>query len=349
MLSGTGEHRPAPGTLPEARLPEAVIESAIGWAVRLSYQQATPSQQRAFAQWLRADPRHALAWQRMEGLKGFKSGLGTLPPELARDALQLAQTLHDDRRGRRRAGLKLLSLLGITLGSGWLLQEHAPWQRILADVSTGVGEQKTLRLDDGSVVVLNTDSAIGIDLAGASRLISLRRGEMLLTTGDDAGALAATGSKRPLWVGTPFGRLQALGTRFSVRLEEGRARVSVQQGAVRLHPAHADSAAVVSAGESRWLLPHGTEQAGPLGFAADDWAEGVIAGKNITLQALLAEIERYRTGRIVCDPQVAQLRLSGTFHIGDTDRALQFLLQTLPIRIDYRTRWWVMVGPAASS
>jgi transmembrane sensor len=334
------------GSSPDAgELPDSLIDAAIGWAVRLNYSQPTAKDQHDFEQWLRSDPLHGVAWQRMNDLKGFKSDLGALPPALARDALNAAQALRDGRANSRRAALKLFSLLGIAVATGWLAREHLPWQRVLADASTGVGEQKTLRLDDGSVIVLNTDSAIGIDLSGGSRLIALRRGEILVTTGPDVEAAARLGGKRPFWVSTPFGRMQALGTRFTVRLDEERARISVQEGAVALHPAGGGTSVVVPAGQSRWLLAGGTQPAESQGFGADDWAEGVIAGKNIRLQDLLAEMERYRPGRIVCDPRVAELRLSGTFHVNDTDRALQFLMQTQPVSVTYRTRWWVMVGP----
>lgn len=328
------------------RLPEPLIQAAIGWSVRLNYSQPTDQDRQAFEQWLRADPLHGVAWQRVSGLDGFQDKLGALPPRLASDTLQTAQDLRaGNRAADRRTAVKLLSWTGIAVATGWLAREHAPWQRVLADASTGVGEQKALRLGDGTVIVLNTDSAIGIDLASASRLISLWRGEILITTGPDAETAARLGGRRPFWVHTPFGRMQALGTRFTVRLGDERARVSVQEGAVQLHPANGGAAVIVRADESRWLTEDGTQAAEPQGFEADGWAEGVIAGKNIRLQDLLAEMERYRHGRIVCDPRVADLRVSGLFHVNDTDRALQFLVQTQPVSVTYRTRWWVRVGP----
>ncbi|MFT4194841.1 FecR family protein, partial [Ottowia sp.] len=310
-------------------LPESLVQAAIGWSVRLNYSQPTDQDRQAFEQWLRANPLHGVAWQRVSGLKGFQAELGALTPRLARDTLQTAQDLRENSRAAgRRTAAKRLAWAGIAVASGWLAREQVPWQRVLADASTGVGEQKTLRLADGTVLVLNTDSAIGIDLSGDSRLVTLRRGEILVTTGADADALAHQGAKRPFWVATPFGRMQALGTRFTVRLDDGRARVSVQEGSVALHPAGRDASVVVPAGESRWLAEGGTQPAEAQGFGADDWAEGVIAGKNIRLQDLLAEMARYRPGRIVCDPRVADLRVSGLFHIRDTDQALQFLIQT---------------------
>ncbi|WP_200932989.1 FecR domain-containing protein [Acidovorax sp. Leaf160] len=331
---------------PAERLPEAAIEAAIHWAVRLNYHCPDPQDQDDFNRWLEAAPSHGVAWQRINGMKGFKADLATLPPHVAHDALQAAQRLRAAPLSHRRGALKVLALAGVAVGSGWLAREHLPWQSMLADASTGVGQQRTLRLDDGSVVVLNTDSAINIDLSGASRVITLLRGEILVTTGADGAQTGdRRGTNRPFWVSTVHGRLQALGTRFTVRLDSASARISVQEGAVELHPARAGRPVVISAGQGGWLMPEGAWSVESRDVRADDWAEGVIAGKDMRLQDLLAELQRYRPGLIVCDPRVADLRTSGVFHVNDTDQALQFLVQTQPVSVVYRTRWWVTVGP----
>jgi transmembrane sensor len=333
---------------PQIRLPDSIIDAAITWAVRLDYNAPTAGERQAFDRWLQADPLHGLAWRRIHSLKGFRSDLGALSPGLALDTLRTVQGRREQRGLGRRNAVKLLSLLGVGVTTGWIAREHAPWQRLLADASTAVGERKTLRLDDGSVIVLNTDSAVSTDLAGSRRRIVLHRGEILITTGEDAGAAARLGYKRPFWVQTPYGEMQALGTRFIVRLDNdnGRARISVQEGAVQLHPADGSGSVIVQPGESRWLMADDTSPADLHGLDADGWAEGVIAGKDIRLADLLAELSRYRLGRIVCDPRVADLRLSGVFHVQETDRALRFLVQTQPISITWRTRFWAAVGPA---
>lgn len=61
------------------------------------------------------------------------------------------------------------------------------------------------------------------------------------------------------------------------------------------------------------------------------------------LEDFLAELSRYRPGRLVCDEQVADLRLSGAFHLNDTDVVLENLANTLPVRLRYLTRYWVRV------
>jgi len=51
----------------------------------------------------------------------------------------------------------------------------------------------------------------------------------------------------------------------------------------------------------------------------------------------------YRHGYLGCADDIADLRLSGVFRLEDTDKLLTVLTQTLPVRLQYRTRWWVTV------
>jgi transmembrane sensor len=318
-------------SLPHDDVPAYVVDAAIAWSVRVDYNKPTSEAMQAFQQWLQADPRHQLAWQRIGSMR---SDFAAVPAKLALDTLQAANA-----QRRRRSVMKLIAVAGTALATGWLAHEHTPWQRIAADASTGAGEQRNVQLADGTSVMLNTDSAIRVDLSGERRVIALLRGEVLVSTGAD---------RRPFWVHTPFGTMQALGTRFVVRLGKERARVSVQEGAVALHPLSdgADgSSAIVRAGDSWWLSETAAVSAEPSPFDPYAWSDGVIAGKDMRLADFLAELSRYRTGRIVCDEKVADLRLSGVYQVRDTDRALQFLAQTQPLRVTYRSRLLVMVGP----
>lgn len=328
-----------------APLPENIIDAAITWSIKLDYNDPAPETRQSFDQWLHADPLHALAWQRVHSLNNFRDDCRKIPPRLALDTLQEVDSRCQVRKLNRRNMIKLLSLTGITVAAGWGVREHTPWQRLLADASTAAGEQETLRLADGTVIMLNTDSAVSFELTETQRLIILQRGEIFVVTGSDAEVSVRTGRKRPLRVRTPFGELQALGTRFVVRLDGGHARVSVQEGAVELHPAAGGSSAIVQAGENRRLTGSSILPAADRYFEEDSWVSGVIAGKNIRLADLVAELSRYRAGYIVCDERVADLPVSGIFHVKDTDKALQFLAQTQPVSVTYRTRFWVMVGP----
>ncbi|WP_432261997.1 FecR domain-containing protein [Cupriavidus sp. TMH.W2] len=314
--------------------------------VKLDFGEGDAAARKAFAQWLAASPLHGLAWQR---LKGLQDDFSRMPPVLALDTLKAVGERRGTRGIRRRQALKLLSLAGVSVLAAGAARELAPWQRLLADASTATGEQRTVRLNDGSTILLNTDTAISTAFDAARRVVTLRRGEILVATGHDTPAATTGAATRPFWVETPFGRLRALGTRFVVRIEDGRARVSVLEGAVALHPANGrvadDTVKVARAGTSWWLAADGSAPAPARPFTDDGWADGVIAGNDMRLADLLAELSRYRSGRIACDPAVADLRVSGAYQVRDTDRALAFLAQAQPVSIRYRTRFWVSVGP----
>lgn len=321
-----------------ATLPDDVVDAAVAWSVRLHYNRPTERDRHAFSTWLRSDARHALAWERIGDVR---SGIQGLPAQAVLDALQVAGA----RKARRRA-LKVLGVSAIAMGAAWMAREHAPWQRVIADASTATGERRTLQLDDGSQVALNTDTALRVAFEAGRRTLHLLRGEILVTTGPDAAALAS-GARRPFWVHTPHGEMQALGTRFAVRLDQRRARVSVQNGQVALHPGQPAGPvqAVARPGQHWSLAADGTARLETPAIDPFAWSDGVIAGRDMRLGEFLAELARYRPGVIACDPRVADLRLSGVYHVQDTDAVLQFLVQTQPVDVQLTTRFWVRVGP----
>lgn len=342
VSDATGAALPSSLQDPPPSVPPRIVDQAIDWMVKLDFSEADPSARTRFEAWIAADPMHALAWQRV---RAVRDDFARMPGSLALQTLQSADARRGIRGMKRRQAVKVLSFAGVSLVAAAGVRELAPWPRMLADMSTGTGEQRTVRLGDGTVVILNTDTAIDVDFSAGRRLVTLRRGEILIGTGRDD--VAAHGiPTRPFWVQTPSGSLRALGTRFLVRSEAAHVRVSVQEGAVELVPATSGAQRVARAGSDWWLGSDGSVPAPPLPFEATGWADGVISGNGMRLGDVLAELERYRRGRIVCDPRVADLRISGSYRVQDTDQVLRFLAQTQPVTLTYRTRWWVAVGPA---
>jgi len=78
---------------------------------------------------------------------------------------------------------------------------------------------------------------------------------------------------------------------------------------------------------------------------ADAWARGQLVADEQRLGDFLAELGRYRPGLLRVDPRIAGLRLSGVFPLADTDRILDTLPSVLPVRLQWRTRYWVTVVP----
>ncbi|MBB1598975.1 FecR domain-containing protein [Variovorax sp. UMC13] len=327
---------------PVSAAPSAVRQ-AFGWMVRLQSGPADARTQRAFAQWRNADPEHERAWQRAQEVgQALRADFGALPQGAGGASFEALQA-GAQRLSRRRLLAKLSVGAAIVGPVAWLTGELAPWQRLTADYSTAKGERRRFTLADGSVLALNTDSAVQLRFDGTQRLLLLTRGEIALVSGADAGSAP----KRPLRVQTRDGLLEALGTQFVVRLDAGASLLSVEEGAVAMQPAQAAADAervVARAGTVYRLSRTEAVPADTGGLDPTGWTDGALVIRDMRLADFLAELGRYRSGHLGCDPRAAELRLSGVYRLDDTERLLAVLPSVLPVRIDYRTRFWVQVS-----
>ncbi len=300
------------------------LRDAAHWYARLGADPQCPRTHGEWQAWLQQDSLHPWAWQRLEALQSELRGVS---PTLARGTLA-----SDLGHSGRRTLLKGLVLgLGVS-GLAWTGYRQTPlW---LADVRTAIGERRRLVLADGSELILNTASAVDIRFSAEQRLIILRAGEILLTTGKDP---------RPLSVRSRHGQMRALGTRFSVRQENDHTELAVLEHAVavRNRPGmpelRVDAGQGLSFGDGPLPAPH------PLDPNQTEWSNGRLVIDDWRLDRALAELQRYRPGFIQCADEVAGLRLSGAFPLDDSDRALAAITRVLPVRVDLRTRYWVRV------
>ncbi|EPM66496.1 regulatory protein, partial [Pseudomonas syringae pv. actinidiae ICMP 18886] len=73
------------------------------------------------------------------------------------------------------------------------------------------------------------------------------------------------------------------------------------------------------------------------------WADGMLVASRMKLSNFLAELGRYRRGRLNCDANVANLLISGSYPLADSERILDMLQLALPVRVQRFTRYWVNV------
>lgn len=308
----------------------AALEQAVQWYTLLQSGSAGPQDHLGWQHWLQQATANQWAWQQIERLQQRLQGV---PAAVAGRTLDLAgQARHDSRR----SVLKGVALMLGGSSLGWLgveQFEHGAW---LADYHTNVGQRLPIALADGGQLMLNTDSAADVRYDAQHRLIQLRRGEVMVkTAGDPAG--------RPFFVQTAHGRVQALGTRFSVRLLNGQTQVAVFEHEVRIHPLHG-APLLLQPGQYSRFSAGGATPARPLADEQDAWTQGLLVANEQRLDMLLAELGRYRSGWLRCDPAVAGLRVSGTFPVDDSDKALRAITSVLPVSIIRRTRYWVTVS-----
>ncbi|MGJ7543484.1 FecR domain-containing protein [Variovorax sp. LT1R16] len=311
-----------------------VLDEAADWLMRLHDSRATPADRLACERWQRADPAHAQAWARAELLM---NKLGGLPSALAMPALG-----RPAQAGRRAALGKLAALLA-SVPAGWLAWQVADAQGWTAAHRTATGERRELMLADGTRVTLNTASALDVRFDAGQRLLVLRAGEISVATAPDNAAV-----HRPFRVVTREGLLQALGTRFTVRQDEGRTRLAVLEGAVRITPERGGARPVVVEAGGQTAFSRDTIDATRARDPdASAWTRGMLVADRMRLADFAAEVARYRPGLLACGAAVAELRVSGAFPIDDTDRVLRMLVSTYPVEAVSRLRghWVTLVAP----
>lgn len=313
---------------PTRPIDQRIIVDAAEWLVKLHAHEMTAADHAAFERWCAQSNEHQRAWAAANALARTFS---TVPPALGNMTL--------GRPRDRRSTIKNLALLLLVAPLGWVAWHKATRERY----QTAAGEWKTHTLSDGSTIRLNSGTVIDIAYSDKQRLIYLREGEVLIETAKDDSS-----SSRPFLVRTKEGTTRALGTRFVVRQWNKGTQVSVLEHAVEIETNHRQRR-IVSAGEYVRFEDDAITDNKPVELAATAWTQGMLIADGQPLGDFVEELSRYRSGMLYCDSAVAHLKISGVFQLGDTDKALHILQETLPITLLQRTRYWITIVAAEKS
>lgn len=318
---------------PETLLPDGagadtdIRYQAALWLIELRAEGDDPELQARWQRWHDAAPEHRQAWAHIEA---FGASLRQVPPVLARATLA--------PQAPRRRALKTLGLVLAAGGTAWFAGGDGQLPILLAGHRTGPGERRALTLADGSELHLNGDSALDIHLDGNLRRLVLHAGEIHVATARDA-------ARRPFFVDTPQGRAQALGTRFTVRVDAAGSRVAVYSGAVAIHPRRAGGIAplVLAAGQQAHFSDNTAGAPSAAGETDAAWLRGMLVGDETPLPAFIAELGRLTGRSVSCEPSLVGLKVTGTYPLADPDAVLALLTRALPVRVERQRHWWAGV------
>jgi transmembrane sensor len=299
-------------------------------------------QMAALRHWLAADRAHQAAF---EAERAVWRALAPLRVSLARSlvrrepaAAQRGMLSAPSRRaGWSVAAAALAACLAFFIVSGDVIT------RLRADHATGVGEVAKFVLPDGSIAMLNTDSAISVHFAGAERRIDLLRGEAWFKVRKDA--------THPFRVHTRDGIAEAVGTAFGVRRSDDEVTIAVTEGVVAVSapeqagPADAQSVKLAAGLQASYASGHapGTPATfDPLVALA--WRTRHIVIDDMPLSAAIAELNRYRSGRIILlDSTRADAHVSGVFVVEELDQGLAGLAATQGLSVTHLTPYLVFL------
>lgn len=301
------------------------------WFARLLASDCTAAERAACQRWQDADPVNAAAYAQVERISQRATAFRFQPQyrAAAREIRERAARA-GRRRGIARWGLSLAAAASavLAIGLGWRVWNPAqPEQHYV----TTTGERRTLDLDDGSRVLLDTDSAVTVRYSRKHRDVVLERGQ--------ADFSVASAPQRPFVVQAGGGAVRAVGTRFQVRRHADSVQVSLLEGVVTV-------TATPPAGQQRNItLAPGEElrfDSGQLWAkgnvdleAAQGWPQGELVFRERPLPELIEEMNRYTPVKLrIGDPALNELRFSGVFYENDQDSLLQALEQVWSVRAE---------------
>ncbi|CRM65429.1 MULTISPECIES: FecR family protein [Pseudomonas] len=278
-------------------LQDAAMDQALDWLIALQCPQ--PGQQAEFESWLTSDPAHANAFEKAQ------AAWGGAPVHSAAAALAAPRTPSAWRR--IKPYWKPLATAAVLL-IGLFSFSNLP-VRLQADHLTVVGERQRLQLDDGSKVLLNTNSAFSSDVKDHQRIARLYQGEAFFEV--------TPNHDQPLQIDAGPVRASVRDTAFAVRYLNGEAQVQVQRGDVDLSNTVDDARVRLSAGQSIRIGPKGFGQPAKLDANKDlAWVQGRLIFENCPMSEVLAELRRYYPGWIVnTNDRLARVAVTGNYRL----------------------------------
>jgi transmembrane sensor len=314
----------------------ALEDAAIAWLTERD-DGFSPAREREFAQWLRADPRHAATVARLEQTLGLLGELPAFRTQLntAFDRAALIVPFPPItppvvvRPARRRPHAFAWAGLAAALAVGSFLGWHALQPPAAIHYTTTVAGYERARLDDGSTLELNAASAVRVQFTAAERHVKLESGEAHFAVAHD--------TARPFIVSAGPIAVRAVGTAFNVRYATGGdIEVTVTEGKVRIgqsgpSSSAAESAPLVSAGQ-RIVLPHhapppAVEKIDPATLrAALAWQSRLADFAEAPLADVIARFNaRSRIQLLIADETLAARRIGGTFALDEAEAFVRLL------------------------
>jgi transmembrane sensor len=188
----------------------------------------------------------------------------------------------------------------------------------MAAYTTRIGETSQITLQDGTKLTLDTGTEIEVGFTETARLARLVKGQAFFEVTHD--------KTHPFRVAMADRVITVLGTKFNMRVVDGSAEVMLVQGSIGVRRG-SDPAApqgtelerltpgqlMVAGGKGPDRVTHGDEA------KELSWRQGLLRFDSTTIGEAAKAFNRYSSRRLVIDdPQIAALRIGGTFRSDDS-------------------------------
>ncbi|HEY0630349.1 MAG TPA: FecR domain-containing protein [Sphingomicrobium sp.] len=197
-------------------------------------------------------------------------------------------------------------------------------------LATQIGEMKTVRLEDGSMVVLGGQSAIRVVLDGAKRRADVERGRIRFDIEEGSAPFAIAVGAMEISASGAIIDIELRGERVRGQVHQGRALVSGRaDGTSGPRQIELDAGAAfegtISGNVRKVRAPQSDEEsaAGMLEFEAAPLAEAVEAANRYSRAQIL-----------VADDSVGGLKITGAFRVGDAAGLANSLADMFALKVE---------------
>ncbi len=250
--------------------------------------------------------------------------------------------------------LAIAASLLLTLFLSWQFEfvgrDKANVETLLRYV-TRIGEQKNIKLSDGSVLTLNTGTEILVAVNDERRHVELKHGEVWFDIANDA--------QRPFTIELGERAVSVLGTKFTVFKQQSRFRLALVEGQVVIHDKQENvsktaplivetstpGATRLMPGQHRvlagWVVEYNDESKQLSAYRPADlasrysWTNGLIKFSEEPLYKLVNELNRYSVKKILIDDsRIMNMEVYAAVRIDQISQALKGLEKSLPIKVE---------------
>jgi transmembrane sensor len=284
----------------EHRIPDSLLSQASAWVARRSF--GDERDERAFDDWVSADPRHQQAYERVEAL---------INHSLVDEALAKTAATETIRRRFSPAPSWAMAAGLAAVLAGWVAL--APVRPLT--IASGLGEERTVALADGSSVGLDGDTRLTVAITASDRQITLDHGEAFFDVSHDG---------RPFTVTVGDARIRVLGTAFDINRTADGAELAVYRGRVSFTAGGRET--IVTAGHTVSVVNGTSSDIGDFDPTGQDWRSGWLDTDGITLAHLVERLNRRSAEPVaVADPHLAAREVAGRFKLEDSAALLSGL------------------------
>lgn len=295
------------------------LAQAREWQVLLHSGRATVQDQAALQAWREESAANEDAMRQVEGLWSLLGQVGE-------KAADVSNVIALPRRRYRAArwGASFAAAAALLLAV-WLPQ--GLWLGLYADYHTKPGEVREVRLDDGSTLTLNGDTALDWTVTDGRREVKLYRGE--------ADFQVAPNASQPFYVLAGPAEIRVTGTRFDVNFsDEHNVLLAVSHGQVQVSDGRQSKQLVSAQLQVAWV-DGALQSTEPLDEAQRlAWQRGRLVFRSRPLQQVFADLQRSQGGRVLfLDDQARAVQVTGVFASDDPQAVLRAIEGNLPVTL----------------